>query len=576
MELVLLGVLINMQNQVEAEAQRLNRARKINDEVNKIFHSIVIIGGMPKIVRTRQEGNQIKIKLKEIQDSIAKLKDLTIHDQSLFNDVLLIDTALRHTREDFTLSVNLIRNASPDDLQEVLRQVRKKLDSDLQVALHAGITQLSQRSLEGLDEARSAQSRKQVEFTLYAGAALSVLVAIAAASIYSRDLSKRLARVSSNASKLANDQPLDKPVPGEDEIAELDRALHFAARWMEAAEKKERAIISYASDIICTLDKGMHISSINPRGLATFKKTNEELLHSDFVSLFKESDRSRVRDALQSMIETTQAQQFDAALDTTGGDDLQVTISASYAPSQKSFYCVIHDITERTQVERLRQEVTAMITHDLRTPLQTVRNYLELLENNRLGELNEQGQRLLKFADKETLRMAALIDSVLQLEKLRSGAATLDKKDVVVADLIQRSIAAVTILASEKSIAIEYKPDSSQTLFADAKWLEQVIVNLLANAIKFSPESSTVSVECAPVPSFLEISINDQGPGIPAAEKALIFERFHRIPTSRNVGGSGLGLAICKELIDLHGGYIHVDSVLGKGSKFIVGIPLPV
>jgi two-component system sensor histidine kinase KdpD len=135
----------------------------------------------------------------------------------------------------------------------------------------------------------------------------------------------------------------------------------------------------------------------------------------------------------------------------------------------------------------------------------------------------------------------------------------------------------VLLLAGEKNIELVSPavPDGL-TVTGDQSWLEQVIVNLLSNAIKFSPKDCKIDItaQIDKTGKFAEIAIKDQGPGIDESEKSLIFERFHRVSSKNGVEGSGLGLAICKELVELHDGYIRIDSVPKEGSTFTVGIPL--
>jgi signal transduction histidine kinase len=224
----------------------------------------------------------------------------------------------------------------------------------------------------------------------------------------------------------------------------------------------------------------------------------------------------------------------------------------------------------------MRQEVTAMITHDLKTPLQSIRSFLEMLHHGMLGELNEQGDALLTLSEKESMRMVGLIDSVLQLERIRSGSVGLKVADLTVGDLLDKSADAVQVLADEKQIELkrEYEQVKAETIQGDGFWLEQVLVNILSNAIKFSPPKTSVIVTVQSSPALLVIRISDKGPGIPKEERKLVFERFHRVAsTSSNIAGSGLGLTISKELVELHHGTIDIESEVGSGSTFNIRLP---
>lgn len=225
--------------------------------------------------------------------------------------------------------------------------------------------------------------------------------------------------------------------------------------------------------------------------------------------------------------------------------------------------------------KRTRQEVTAMITHDLRTPLQTVQGFLEMLGQGVFGELNALGERLLSVTTGACHHMSKLIDNVLQLEKLRSGTVKLQTLPVEPQPFLGKCIAAVQLLAEEKDIkmTLQVLEEHPGTISIDAFWMEQVIVNILSNAIKFSPRGTSVTLTTSREKDNLTIRISDQGPGIPPDQQKLIFERFHRTKSTEAVPGTGLGLAIAKELVELHGGTISVESVEGQGATFVLRIP---
>jgi len=208
--------------------------------------------------------------------------------------------------------------------------------------------------------------------------------------------------------------------------------------------------------------------------------------------------------------------------------------------------------------------------------LQSVRNYLEMLAQGMLGSLNEKGTRLLNTVQNACDHMFALIDSVLQLEKLRTGAVPLQHKPIQLEPLLDKCLDGIKLLADEKKVVIaeSYKHGRSDTIEGDAFWLEQVFANLLSNAVKFAPSDSTVSVSTEKADKQVIVRISDQGPGIPEKDKKLIFDRFHRLQSTAAKEGTGLGLPIARELIELHHGSIEVESEVGKGSTFSIRLPL--
>jgi signal transduction histidine kinase len=249
---------------------------------------------------------------------------------------------------------------------------------------------------------------------------------------------------------------------------------------------------------------------------------------------------------------------------------------------------VFHDMAERIdefnrkqkaaydairQAERLKADVVAMVTHDLRAPLNSIMHFQEMLESGLFGPINEKGQRLLKLAGHSSRTMQTLISDLLDLEKIASGRLELAKRRVFISEIISQAIGTVQIMADENGIEIVSYPVET-VVEIDPDRICQVVTNLLSNAIKFSPPHSQIKVDVVPKTASVRVSISDQGPGIAEADQDAIFERFQQAKSDKAHLGSGLGLSICKALVLLHKGNIWVESELGKGSVFSFNLPL--
>lgn len=229
---------------------------------------------------------------------------------------------------------------------------------------------------------------------------------------------------------------------------------------------------------------------------------------------------------------------------------------------------------ERLELEKIKQQFVSMISHDLRTPLSAVKSTLELLGAGALGTLSDKAQLKVTRAEDNLRHTMDLINNLLDLEKMQSGRMELELKLVKLQSVLERCIDAVSALADRKAITVT-SVETPATVMADERRLSQLIINLLGNAIKFSPEQSAINIEIDSTNSTTKISITDQGPGIPATQKDLIFERYHQTGTAETAKaeGTGLGLAICKAIVEAHGGTIGVTSVEGKGSTFWFYLP---
>jgi len=258
------------------------------------------------------------------------------------------------------------------------------------------------------------------------------------------------------------------------------------------------------------------------------------------------------------------------------GESLAVELSFSEFETHEGprRLAIILDVTEKQELERIKHEFVAMVSHDLRSPLTSLQATLALFQRGAFGDVNEKGHHSLSRADIELTRLISLINDLLDSQRLSAGKFDIHLDSVRVADVLLRSVNAIKRMADLRYITIDIEPTEARAT-ADGARLIQVLVNLLSNAIKFSPENSTITVTSVINPSDLEIRVTDQGRGVPEAHQRSIFERYRQVEAgdATKKGGTGLGLSICKAIIEQHGGTIGVVSEEGKGSTFWFRIP---
>jgi nitrogen-specific signal transduction histidine kinase len=253
---------------------------------------------------------------------------------------------------------------------------------------------------------------------------------------------------------------------------------------------------------------------------------------------------------------------------------VEVSASKFLTAEGEQFLVSVQDITARQELEKIKQQFYAMIAHDLRTPLMSVQGSLNLLSGGLAGDMSDRAERLVASAERSIDRLIGLITNLLDFEKLQSGKFELFCKRVNVGDIITRSIEEVASLAREHALTIEAPPVDME-IHADDLRLIQVLVNLLANAIKFSPPEGLIKIGAEVTDHRLTISISDQGPGVPADQTARLFQRFSQLQESKEKAkGTGLGLAICKMIVEQHGGEIGCQSTPGQGSTFWFKLPV--
>lgn len=232
---------------------------------------------------------------------------------------------------------------------------------------------------------------------------------------------------------------------------------------------------------------------------------------------------------------------------------------------------------ETTQIDRLetvRQEFLSNISHELRTPLTSILAFVETLEDGAIDD-KENNSRFLEVIRRNAERMHSLIADILELSLIESGNVAVEIREIKLSTAVNDVLNSLSAKAKEREIALENKVPEGTTIFADSVRLEQMLTNLVDNAVKFNRQGGTVTVEFMTGDGRDVISVADTGEGILPEHAQRIFERFYRADRarSREIGGTGLGLAIVKHLARLHGGEVFVNSVLGSGTTFRIELP---
>jgi len=324
---------------------------------------------------------------------------------------------------------------------------------------------------------------------------------------------------------------------------------------------------------LLVVDKDMRVVASNPAARKLFNPTVPALesqrlteltrnpaIYGAFLDGLKGSERSGIK------VEThgPERQIFDLRV---------VPIGKVNGNGAEGALGVFFDITRTERLELVRQEFLSNVSHELRTPLTSIIAFVETLETGAMED-TESCQRFLSIIRKNASRMQGLIDDILELTAIEGGNVQVRVAPVELYALVQEVCVSLGAKSSSQSIKLENRVDSGVMVYADARRLEQMLTNLIENAIKFSREHGTVTIWHEPGTRD-RILVQDNGDGIPAQHLERLFERFYRVDRarSRDMGGTGLGLAIVKHIALLHGGEVTVTSELGKGSTFTIHLP---
>lgn len=232
-----------------------------------------------------------------------------------------------------------------------------------------------------------------------------------------------------------------------------------------------------------------------------------------------------------------------------------------------------HDISREKSIDRMKSEFIAVASHELRTPMTSIKGSVDLILSGFAGEITADSQELLEIAQKSCDRLVRLINDILDLAKIEAGQVKLHLVPMDLTDIVEHAIRGVKSLADQGEVAlhIERAPDLPQ-VEVDKDRIEQVVTNLLSNAIKFAPAKSIVTVDLRPENGWVQCSVIDRGPGIAEADLPKVFGKFQQVGAKKK-GGTGLGLAITQALIAEHHGKIWVESTVGQGTRFIFRLP---
>jgi len=236
---------------------------------------------------------------------------------------------------------------------------------------------------------------------------------------------------------------------------------------------------------------------------------------------------------------------------------------------------VFHDITELKRLERVRKDFVANASHELKTPLTSIAGYVEALVDGAKDD-PETCAQFLGIIQKHTENLKVILSDLLQLSTIESGVYRWKRQEVAVADLVERAARVLRPVAEQRRQRLTTRPvEPSLTIWGDLGRLTEALINLLDNAVKYTPEGGSIMVEAAADGDGVRLDVTDTGIGIPPMELPRVFERFYRVDRarSREQGGTGLGLSIVKHIVEAHGGRVTVESTVGRGSTFSLFLP---
>ncbi len=577
LEAVFLGIVITTLAELEGYLEQEKRVSNVLTLIGVVFQETNLAGGSLMLFKMTHNKNNIIEAQSVASDLMAHSKQLQEAAELMPSRPASIDEFL-NIIDDMRESSMSIAGIAADTFEvnekrfaEKFRNLNKRMRNASKQLLEDQAT-----TQERLQKGK-ADARGRLLQTITVMAVVNVFLALGFAAWMTLGFSRKWNVLMSNTLNLGIGKPLQPPIKGQDELGRLDSAFHTIAHELEVAREKERALVDRTVQVICSLDQAGKISQINPAVTRRFGYEPEQLLGMNLVSLIHPDDRDLVHEKLTAHRNSAEEVVFHCRFKDITGHYKDTEWTTSWSAKDKTFFCVVLDITEKVAAENLKKDMLAMISHDLRTPLSSIKLILECAGQGVYGTLSDRGVTTMRNAQQSSDYLINMINDLLDVENFEAGGLVLDIESHPVTSILHIATDMVEPSAQKKHIRIDVQAKSFHVR-ADGERLNRTLVNLLGNAVKFAPQNSTITLTAAPSEDgrWAEFSIRDQGPGIPEEKIELVFEKYRQVGT-RSEGekkGSGLGLAICKALVEAHGGELGVRNVLPQGCEFWLRIPI--
>jgi len=404
---------------------------------------------------------------------------------------------------------------------------------------------------------------RSVRNSIFLAMLATILLAAVVSLLVSRHLTRPMEEMKKGAAEFAKGNLNSRmAVPDSEELAELAITMNHMAESLDekikTCENRTRELeavhVSMQEGVIA-IDKDQRIITINQAAAKIFGFAAHELKGRYILEAARNVEFQRF---IQNALETHDPMEEDILI--SGDEDLILNIHSSALYDNRNrrmgTLMIVHDITRIRRLEKMHKEFAANVSHELKTPLTSIQGFIETLQEMLLEKNTEEAGKFLKIIEKNVNRMVALIDDLLSLSRLERLQGT-------------------PVRFERHNLASLIDCPEEATVMVDPILMEQAILNLVDNAVKYSPEDKVIAIGVTKNKAFTDIIVQDNGCGIDQEHLPQIFNRFYRVDRSRsrNQGGTGLGLAIVKHIVQYHHGKIDVRSTRGKGSTFKISIP---
>ncbi|MGE5506906.1 MAG: two-component system histidine kinase PnpS [Chitinophagales bacterium] len=413
------------------------------------------------------------------------------------------------------------------------------------------------------------------------------LLSAGAGYLLARSLTRPVAEMSRVAKRMAAGDLEARVYAGQaGELGELAEALNGLAREFTAMlhqtdrqRREVEAVLRSLSEVVIATDPAGRIVLFNAAAERAFAVEEAQALGQPVLAVAR---LSGLAEGFADVLSGRPAEVREIAMLTPEARVYEAHLAPVLRPEGGvgGAVAVLHDVTDLRRLEQMRSEFVANVSHELRTPLTSLQGFVETLQDGAADEPATRA-RFLDIIAGETTRLTQLVEDLLELSRLESGRLDLRRRPVALSALVDRTVSFYAALAAARQVALAVQlPPDLPPVPGDDDLLEQVLRNLVDNAIKYTPDGGRVCIKAALAETGgrqeVVVQVADTGPGIAPEHLPRLFERFYRVDRARSraLGGTGLGLAIVKHIVERHGGRVWVESAPGQGSTFSFALPL--
>jgi NtrC-family two-component system sensor histidine kinase KinB len=345
-------------------------------------------------------------------------------------------------------------------------------------------------------------------------------------------------------------------------------------------KRKSEAVIRNIEDGIVLVDAEFRVTDINPMAGRILQTDAEKAQSRHFLEVVKSEQLfNYVKESIESgkppRIEERQNVFTVEQNDKRYHYQFSVTPIHRRSGSLLGVVILFRDVTRLTELDRLKSEFVMTASHELRTPLTSIGMSIDLLREKAFEKLNGKEQQLLSAAHEDLQRLKVFVNNLLDLSKIEAGRMEMEFSNIPVQFFCENVVSVFKPQAEERGVSLSCSsPEGLPKVRADANKITWVLTNLISNALRYTSKGGHIHLSAESFGPYIQISVRDDGAGIPFEYQSKIFDKFVQVRSNRALGGSGLGLTICKEIVRAHGGTIWVDSVPEKGSTFTFTLPI--